>query len=90
MAKTYKEIMNEAKKYPSQDEADALADWSNKMADVYVGGAPDVRKQFDKADKLRMGMFDKVFGDKSPWRTTRTNKGIKAEWDDIKAKGLGL
>ena len=89
-----KEVVEEAKKYPSQYEAEALLNWTEAMGKISMdfGGAPVAKAAFDKAEKARTAVWDKIFGDKSPWKLVM--KGSKGKrqvvWDNYKADQLGL
>ncbi len=85
-----KELLNEAVKYPSQDEAEAMAEWYNAINSIYWGGSTQVRKEFEKADKIRLKLHPKIFGDKSPWTLERKGNKVKVKWDKTKADKLGL
>ena len=84
------ELLNEAKKYPSQEEAHAVAEWFNAVNSIYFGAAPQVRKEFEKSDKIRIKLHSKIFGDKSPWALERKGNKAKVKWDKAKADKLGL
>lgn len=83
------ELLKEAK-YPSQYEAESLLDWSNATGGLSFGGAPEVKKAFDKAEKIRQDVWQKIFSDKSPWSVKASGKKAKVIWDPNKAKKLGL
>ena len=88
-----KEIIKEAVKYPSQDEAEALLKWSKALEPLGMsfGGAPMVNKSFNKAEKARKENWDKIFGNKSPWKIVIKSGGKRfVEWDKYKAEQLGL
>lgn len=85
-----KEQIFEGTSYPSQDEAESLVDWTNHMNQVYVGGSSLVRKEFNKADDIRQKMWNKIFGDKSPWTAERKNNKLSVVWDKSKSEKLGV
>lgn len=77
------------KKYLSQEEAEALVEWTNKNNEVYLGGSTIVRKEFEKAEEIRLAIWDKVFGEKSVWSVKRTPIGkLVVIWDKEKAKNI--
>ena len=84
------ELLKEGLTYPDQYEAEALVEWTNAVNSVYVGGAPLVREAFNKAEEIRIKMWDKIFGDKSPWTVKRKGKKLIVTWDNYKADKLGL
>jgi len=81
--------LNEAKKYPSQDEAESMSDWYDAVNGISLFGN-EVRAEFDKADKIRIKLHLKIFGDKSPWSLDRKGNKTKVVWDKHKAEKLGL
>jgi len=92
--KTAKEVLkeiDEQKKYPSQYDAEIYAEWFDFVNGLSFGGvSPEVKDAFDKANKIRMSLHDKIFGDKSPWAMKRAGSKVKVVWDKNKAKNLGL
>lgn len=87
---THKTVLTEGVSYPSQDEAEALVDWTNHSNQVYLGGAGLVRKEFNKADEIRQKLWDKIFGDGSPWTVERKSNKLVVKWDKIKSEKLGI
>lgn len=87
---THKTILTEAVSYPSQQEADALLDWTNALSSVSTGGSPIVRAAFNKAEDIRREAWEEIFGDKSPWEVQRKGNKSVSKWSDFKAKKLGL
>ena len=87
-----KEVVEEAKKYPSQYEAEALANWTNAMNSISMdfGGAPMASKAYDKANKARLEVWDKIFGNNSPWKVVMKKNKLTVAWDNFKADQLGL
>lgn len=85
-----KRRLEESKKYPPQEEAEALAEWYNAINSIYFGGSIQVRKEFEKSDKVRLKLHPKIFGDKSPWTLERKGNKVKVKWDSEKARNLGL
>lgn len=88
------EVVEEAVKYPSEDEAKNLLEWTMALEPLgmSMGTSPIVNKAFAKADKARMEVWDKIFGDKSPWRVAISSSGKKRSviWDKFKAERLGI
>ena len=88
------EVVEEAKKYPTEDEAKNLLAWTMALEPLgmSMGTSPIVNKAFAKADKARMEVWDKIFGDKSPWKVVmKGSRGKRAvEWDKFKADQLGI
>lgn len=82
--------LEEQKKYPPQEEAEAMVEWYNAVNSIYFGGSTEVRKEFEKADKIRVKLHQKIFGDKSPWSLERKGNKVKVNWDKTKADKLGL
>lgn len=83
-------LITEGSQYPSQEEAEALIEWTNAMNGVFVGGAPIVRKAFQQADDIRAKLFPQIFGDNSPWVVDRKGNKLVVKWDKNKAQKLGL
>ena len=83
--------LNEAQKYPTQDEAEAMSDWYMAMNNVYIGaGGKKVRAAFEKADDIRIKLHTEIFGDKSPWALTRKGNKSEVVWHKHKAERLGI
>jgi len=84
-------IVSEAANYPSQDEAQLVADISNAMNTWYTGSVSrDYKQMVEQMDQIRMRMWEPTFGDKSPWRPERKGNKVVVKWDKDKAKALGL
>lgn len=83
--------LNEAVKYPTQYDAEAMAEWMDAMVNLSLQGAGgEVRKAFSKAETARLQEHNRVFGPSSPWTLKRTPRGSVVEWDNRKAEKLGL
>ena len=88
---THKTILTEGVKYPTQDEAEAMVDWTNKSNSVYFGGATqEIRNAFNKCEDIRLKQWNRVFGDGSPWVAVRKGSKLVTKWDKTKAENLGL
>ena len=87
-----KEVVEEAKKYPTQDDAQFVLDWSNNSDFGFALGvlSPDIRKEFDKSDAIRQKLWGKVFGDNSPWRVEMKKNKRVLKYDKDKAERLGI
>lgn len=83
-------LLNEGSSYPSQDEAESLVAWTNATNSVFLGGSPIVRKAFQKAEDIRTGVWNQIFGDNSPWIVERKGNKLVVKWDKNKSEKLGL
>jgi hypothetical protein len=90
MAIKLKDLLKEGVKYPTQDEAESLIAWTNATNSIYMGGAPSVRKAFQKAEDIRTKLWNTIFGDKSPWSVDRKGNKLIVKWDKYKADKLGI
>ena len=95
--KTFKELQQvmEGIKYPSQYDAELVAELTSSIHSISMGGvSQDIKKKFDSIEKIRQDMFQTVVGDKSPWifKSKQLKGGIKytVVWDNKKAESLGL
>lgn len=87
------------RKYPTQDDCQLLVDLMNRPH-VYTGTVsdPEFKKLGEDANnypKSWVKMFDKAFGEKSPWnvRVTFLKNGMSKRvlyWDKEKAEKLGI
>ena len=82
--------LNEAQKYPSQEDAEAMLEWYKAVNGVYFGGAREARKAFEKADDIRIKAHMEIFGNKSPWSIERKGRKAEVVWNNNKAEALGL
>ena len=83
--------LNEAVSYPTQHEAEALADWMDAMSGVSLSGTSgELRKAFNKAEDIRLKEHERVFGPNSPWILKRGARKSTVVRDTVKAKKLGL
>ena len=83
--------LNEAVNYPTQYEAEALAEWMDAMSGISLSGTSgELRKAFNKAEDIRLKEHERVFGPNSPWILKRGSRKFTVEWDDRKAEKLGL
>ncbi len=88
---THKTIITEGVKYPTQDEAEAIVDWTNKTNSIYFGGAgTEIRNAFNKCEKVRLQQWNRIFDDDSPWVAERKGSKLAVKWDKTKAERLGL
>lgn len=85
------------KQYPSQDEAQMMADWWYGINHVYTGSSdirPETKQVFENTEKLRTALHAQIFGVNSPWscHVKRLKSGDKlvVYWDNDKATRLGL
>lgn len=81
------------RKYPSQYDAQVLLDIMNAKG-VYTGAATGAFRKlgedFNSMPKNWGKLYDKAFGEKSPW-TYETNKAVRTiVWDKDKAEKLGI
>lgn len=83
-------IIGESRRYPSQAEAEALVEWINAIDNLSFGGSSIVRREFEKADKIRIVIWDRIFGDTSPWAVRKGRREREVYWDEQKAKNIGL
>lgn len=82
-----------ARSYPSEQDANFLAELTNALNTVYTGGSSMGSRMIDEITKIRLSKWDEVFGDKSPWitvRSKRKGKLMDVKWDDAKAEKLGI
>ncbi len=84
-------------KYPSQDEAQLMIDWLNALDTCWLSSCEigdEYQKAFEKADDIRKALWEKTFGDMSPWRATikrtRNTKKFVYVWDKEKAERLKI
>lgn len=83
--------LNEAKNYPSQEDAEAMAEWFNLMNEHYSGAASnEVKSAINKAESIRIKLHKKIFNDKSPWAIMSRRGKAEVVWDKDKAEALGL
>jgi len=84
--------MKDKKKYPTQYDAESLADWFWNANKVFLGGASkEIRKAFYECENVRLKMHQEVFGNNSPWSMRKLPNGKpQVYWDHNKAKKLGL
>jgi len=81
-------------KYPTQQEADDMADWFNH-SNMFKASSLRVNEAVMKADFIRVKIHQEIFGDNSPYsckidnRSKKTKK-VVAYWDSAKAKKLGI
>lgn len=85
-------VIGEAARYPTEDEAKYLVSLRNALDGMSWGAPGEMRAHFDKVYKLAMQPWEKVFGDKSPWKAELKGKNRKfaVKWDKFKADKLGL
>jgi len=90
--KSVKEHLEEARvKYPSQYDAEYLLEYANITASLSGGGlSPDMQKFHQKVISAQQPLWQKVFGDKSPWSVDTSKRKPKVIWDQSKANKLGL
>lgn len=84
------EIMKEEVKPIKQAEADALASWINADNTINMTGSVFVKKFFEQSEKIRRGVFNTVFGPKSPWILERKGNTFIVKYDRTKAVSLGI
>jgi len=85
-----KTILTEGVKYPSQEEAEAILDWTTQTNAIYFAGGGKVKKAFDKADAIRVNLWQEIFGENSPWEVIRKGNKSVVGWSDRKAAKMGL
>lgn len=82
-----------AQNYPTQYDAQFLADLTNAVNTLSAAGTTsysEAKETIEKIEKIRLAKWDKIFGDKSPWSVVRGKKNqVKVQWDKVKAKNLG-
>lgn len=67
----------------SQYDAEVMADWFNKVDEIYMGGAgAEVRHAFEEADSFRLALHQKVFAPGSGWKVRRGRKGMEVYSSD--------
>ncbi len=80
-------IISEGKKYPTQQDAEFLREIMDFVETLSRGGlSPEHSKLLDKLQSIHMPLWDKTFGDKSPWKLERKGNKKKVVWDNEKAK----
>jgi hypothetical protein len=78
-----------AAKYPTQEDAEFLADFRNFLNSVSTAGSSIASDIINKCYTMLQKDWDKTFGDKSPWSLKRgSNNKFKVAWDDKKAKDI--
>ena len=88
---THKTVITEGVKYPSQEEAEAIVEWTNKTNSIYFGGSgAEIRKAFNKCEDIRLKQWNRIFSDESPWTVERKGSSLVVKWDKTKAERLGL
>lgn len=90
--KSIKEHLEEAKtKYPTQYDAEFLVEYMQNIQSMSSGGlSSDMMKLYNKINTIHQPMWQKVFGDKSPWSVDTSKRKPKVVWDKAKAENLGL
>ena len=86
-----KSVISEAKKHPSQYDAEYMAELTNSIGALSTAGtSKETQSLHSKIDGLRMKLWDKIFGDSSPWKSVDKKGKRVVEWDKAKADKLGL
>ena len=90
--KSTKEFLDEAKKkYPSQYDAEFLVAYMQAINGLSTGGvSSDIIKLHHKIMTIHVPIWNKVFGDKSPWSVNTSGRKPKVVWDQSKANKLGI
>ncbi len=86
-------IMEARRDYPSQEDAEFMVDWLKAMGSVSSAGVDSkIKEAFNKADALRLNLWEYAFGAKSPWKVVKSGKNgnPKVVWDKEKAASLKL
>lgn len=84
-------VVEEAVKYPSQQEAEWFLEFAEAINKASWGiPSPELKKFYEKVDAQKMKLWPKYFGDKSPWIVERKRNKPSVEWDKFKADQLGL
>ena len=69
--------LTEVKKYPTQYDAEFVAELTNIFNGFSMGGlSPWAMNTFRNMDKMRMKLWDKAFGDNSPWQPKQVKNKI--------------
>ena len=85
-------------KYPRQDEAQLMVDWLNALDTCYLSSCDigeEYQKAFKKADDIRQSLWEKTFGENSPWcivvkRNRKNQTKLTIEWSEKKAERLKI
>ena len=82
------------KKYPTQQEADDMADWFNH-ANIFRASSSRINQAIMEADAIRVKLHQEIFGEDSPYSCridsrSKKNRKVVAYWDSAKAKKLGI
>ncbi len=84
-------------KYPRQEDAQLMIDWLNALDECHTSVCGDeYLKAFEQADNIRKELWEKTFGEMSPWlaKIKRNRHGNKTkyvyEWSTEKAERLKI
>jgi|TARA_R100001530_G_scaffold32491_1_gene25529 uncharacterized protein Yka (UPF0111/DUF47 family) len=61
----------------SQEDAQFMADWFNLINQLWIGTgkvSKEIKKEFEKADEIRIKLHQKVFSNQSNWKASFNKK----------------
>ena len=88
-----KEHLDEAKRtsYPPQYDDEYLLEYANITSGLSVGGlSPQMQKFHQKVISAHQKLWQKTFGEKTPWSVDTSKRKPKVIWNQSKANKLGL
>lgn len=94
LKKIFDEVLSEVKRdYPSKPSVEFMTSLMNALNDFKssIGYLEDEYKNFHKkVMAITTPLFDKTFGNDSPWTVSGSGGKMKIKWDKKKAKKLEI